>query len=112
MLILDIVARPGENIGIVGGSGSGKSTISSLLGGLYKTTGGEVLLDGININDLNSDFVRSVISIVGLTGSSHTGAAGAGALQRDHSLEHRLRVGGRLGRWLRGSTRRQNGWRR
>ena len=107
MLILDIVARPGENIGIVGGSGSGKSTISSLLGGLYKTTGGEVLLDGININDLNSDFVRSVISIVGLTGSSHTGAAGAGALQWDHSLEHR-----RLGRRLRGSTRRQNGWRR
>ncbi|KAK8791662.1 hypothetical protein WA588_001973 [Blastocystis sp. NMH] len=61
---VNIVARPGENIGIVGGSGSGKSTISSLLGGLYKTTGGEVLLDGININDLNSDFVRSVISIV------------------------------------------------
>ena len=106
------MAHPGENIGIVGGSGSGKSTISSLLGGLYKTTGGEVLLDGININDLNSDFVRSVISIVGLSRESHAGASGAGALQRNHSLQHHLRVGGRSGGRLRASTRRRSEWRR
>lgn len=63
---LDIVARPGENIGIVGGSGSGKSTISSLVGGLYSVSKGEILLDGVNINHLTGDFVRSVISIVRL----------------------------------------------
>lgn len=63
-MTLDIVAHPGENIGIVGGSGSGKSTISSLLGGLYKVSKGEILLDGVNVNDLAGDFVRSMISIV------------------------------------------------
>lgn len=62
--MIDIIAHPGENIGIVGGSGSGKSTISSLVGGLYKVTQGEVLLDGINLNNLAGDFIRSVISIV------------------------------------------------
>ena len=64
--MIDIVAHPGENIGIVGGSGSGKSTISSLVGGLYKVTQGEVLLDGINLNNLAGDFIRSVISIVSI----------------------------------------------
>ncbi|KNB44168.1 ATP-binding cassette sub-family b member mitochondrial [Blastocystis sp. subtype 4] len=57
---INIIAHPGENIGIVGGSGSGKSTISSLVGGLYKVTQGEVLLDGINLNNLAGDFIRSV----------------------------------------------------
>ena len=58
------MAHPGENIGIVGGSGSGKSTISSLIGGFYSVTNGEVLLDGVNVNDLTGDFIRSMVSIV------------------------------------------------
>ena len=58
------MARPGESIGIVGGSGSGKSTISSLLGGLYKSTQGEILLDGVNINCLKGEFIREIVSIV------------------------------------------------
>ncbi|OAO14904.1 ABC ATPase protein [Blastocystis sp. ATCC 50177/Nand II] len=61
---INIVAHPGENIGIVGGSGSGKSTISSLIGGFYSVTNGEVLLDGVNVNDLTGDFIRSMVSIV------------------------------------------------
>lgn len=48
----------------MGGSGSGKSTISSLVGGFYSVTSGEVLLDGVNVNDLTGDFIRSMISIV------------------------------------------------
>lgn len=48
----------------MGGSGSGKSTISALVGGFYSVTSGEVLLDGVNVNDLTGDFIRSMISIV------------------------------------------------
>ena len=48
----------------MGGSGSGKSTISSLVGGFYSVTSGEVLLDGVNVNDLTGDFIRSMVSIV------------------------------------------------
>ena len=48
----------------MGGSGSGKSTSSSLIGGFYSVTNGEVLLDGVNVNDLTGDFIRSMVSIV------------------------------------------------
>lgn len=89
----DLVAHPGENIGIVGGSGSGKSTISSLLGGLYKVSSGEVLLDGVNVNDLAGDFVRSVISIVmlGLWLLS-VGTSRACFILWNHSIEHHVRL--------------------
>jgi lipoprotein-releasing system ATP-binding protein len=40
----------GERVAIMGASGSGKSTLLHLLGGLEKASGGEVVLDGVNIN--------------------------------------------------------------
>lgn len=69
----------------MGGSGSGKSTISSLIGGFYSVTNGEVLLDGVNVNDLTGDFIRSMVSIV---------PQEPGAVFGDDSVEHHLRVGG------------------
>jgi len=44
----------GERVAIMGASGSGKSTLLHLLGGLEKASGGEVILDGVNINQVSA----------------------------------------------------------
>lgn len=53
-----------KTVAFVGKSGSGKSTILSLISRMYKVDGGEVLLDGVNINDLDEDSIRNNISLV------------------------------------------------
>ncbi|MFL6543123.1 MAG: ABC transporter ATP-binding protein [Chthoniobacterales bacterium] len=54
----------GETVALVGRSGSGKSTIVNLLLRFYDPTGGRVLLDGRDIRELDSEWLRSQIGIV------------------------------------------------
>ena len=54
----------GETIGIVGHTGAGKSTIVNLIMRLYDVTEGEILIDGNNVKDLSSKFIRDNIAIV------------------------------------------------
>lgn len=54
----------GEHIGLVGHTGSGKSTIANLILRLYDVTGGRILLDGQDVRDLSFDTLRRSISIV------------------------------------------------
>ena len=49
-----LTVNEGEFLGIVGHTGSGKSTLIQHLNGLLKPTSGEVLVDGLNINDKNA----------------------------------------------------------
>ncbi len=54
----------GELIGIVGSTGSGKSTLVSLIPRLYDANEGEVLIDGINVKDLSFTNLRDAIAMV------------------------------------------------
>lgn len=54
----------GETVGIIGGTGSGKSTVVNLLPRFYDATQGEVLLDGINVKDYSFDELRQKIGMV------------------------------------------------
>lgn len=55
---------PGETLAIVGHTGSGKTSIISLLNRLYPVTKGEIKIDGHNIADYDLDFLRSRIAVV------------------------------------------------
>jgi ATP-binding cassette subfamily B multidrug efflux pump len=50
---ISFVANPGETTAIVGSTGSGKSTLVNLLPRLYDATGGEVLVDGVSVRDMD-----------------------------------------------------------
>jgi putative ATP-binding cassette transporter len=56
--------RAGELVFIMGGNGSGKSTFMKVLAGLYVPDSGEVLLDGVPIDDSNREYYRSLITAV------------------------------------------------
>ena len=57
-------AKPGEVIGILGTTGSGKSTLVSLIPRLYDVTSGKVLIDGIDVRDIPQEQLRRRISYV------------------------------------------------
>lgn len=61
---LNIKAKKGQMIALVGGSGSGKSTIAKLLAGLYDVTSGEILFDGKKRKDIDRLVYRSSLSMV------------------------------------------------
>lgn len=54
----------GETIGIIGGTGSGKSTIANLLMRFYDVTGGEILYKGTSLKDISLKTLRTVFSAV------------------------------------------------
>ena len=56
--------EPGQTIGVIGGTGSGKSTLVNLISRLYDVNSGEVLLDGIHIKQYDTVSLRSRIGIV------------------------------------------------
>jgi ATP-binding cassette, subfamily B, bacterial len=61
---INLEVKSGEKIGLVGYSGAGKSTIVQLLMRYYKLSGGQILVDGKNINDYNLTELRKNIAIV------------------------------------------------
>lgn len=56
--------KAGEMVGIVGATGSGKTTLAQLIPRLYDPTKGEVLVGGVNLKDVNEKSLRSAVSFV------------------------------------------------
>ncbi|RAW03053.1 ABC transporter ATP-binding protein [Pseudochryseolinea flava] len=61
---ISFTIAPGESLAIIGTTGSGKSTVSSLVSRLYDTRGGEVLIDDLPIADYNLTSLRKQIGYV------------------------------------------------
>ena len=61
---INLTVEKGKTIALVGSSGAGKSTLADLVPRFHDVTGGEVLIDGINIRDYSLQSVRSQMSIV------------------------------------------------
>ncbi len=61
---LTLSVAPGETIGVIGGTGAGKSTLVNLIPRFYDVTEGELLLDGVNLRDYPFAQLRGQIGIV------------------------------------------------
>lgn len=60
----DFTIRSGETVGIIGGTGSAKTTLVSLIPRLYDVTEGEVLVSGHNVKDYTIEELRESVSMV------------------------------------------------
>lgn len=60
---INLTIKPGEHIGIIGRTGSGKSTFINLIGRMFDPTDGNILIDGINIKDLSFNELNRNVAI-------------------------------------------------
>ncbi|WP_300765623.1 ABC transporter ATP-binding protein [uncultured Bifidobacterium sp.] len=61
---VSFTARPGQTVAFIGSTGSGKSTLVNLVPRLYDVTGGQVLVDGVDVRDYDTESLRSRIGYV------------------------------------------------
>ncbi len=61
---VDFTLRSGDLVFITGGNGSGKSTLLKVLAGLYQPDSGEILLDGVRVDESNRDAYRALIAAI------------------------------------------------
>lgn len=61
---VNLLIRPGEKVGIIGRSGSGKSSLAKLLVGLYQPDSGSLLVDGVDVSQLDVSDLRHNIGYV------------------------------------------------
>lgn len=61
---INLTIEKGKTVALVGSSGAGKSTLADLVPRFHDVTGGEVLIDGVNIKDYSLSSIRNLMSIV------------------------------------------------
>ena len=74
---ISFTAEPGKTTAIIGGTGSGKSTLVSLIPRFYDVTEGEILMDGIDIRDISQHELRNHIGYVPQKGMLFSGTIGS-----------------------------------
>jgi len=61
---IDFAVRPGETVGVIGGTGSGKSSLVNLIPRFYDCEKGQVLVDGVDVREYRLDDLRGRIGVV------------------------------------------------
>lgn len=61
---IDLAVKKGETVGIIGGTGSGKTSLVNMIPRFYDASEGEVLINGQNVKDMELEKLRSLIGIV------------------------------------------------
>jgi ATP-binding cassette subfamily B protein len=61
---LNITLQPGERVALIGENGEGKTTVVKLLTRLYDPTGGQILLDGVDLRDYNIEDLHKEIGVI------------------------------------------------
>jgi len=61
---VSFTVKPGQTVAIVGQTGAGKTSLVKLVNRTYDTTGGQILVDGVDVRDWNLASLRSQISII------------------------------------------------
>ena len=83
---IEFTAKPGEVTAIIGSTGSGKSTVVNLLPRFYDVTGGEILVDGVNIKQVSQKDLRDIIGFVPQKGVLFSGTIESNIKYSDENM--------------------------
>ena len=94
---LDLELRPGETVALVGATGSGKTTLATLVPRLYDVTEGRVTLDGVDVRDLSLRELRAQVGVafedpILFSASVHENLVMGRPITSDTDLRRALRV--------------------
>jgi len=84
---ITFTAKPGETTAIIGSTGSGKSTIINLIPRFYDVTEGELLVDGVNVQDVAQKDLRNIIGLVPQKGVLFSGTIESNIKYSDKNME-------------------------
>lgn len=83
---INFTAKPGEVTALIGSTGSGKSTVVNLLPRFYDVTGGEILVDGVNIKEVSQKSLRNIIGFVPQKGVLFSGTIESNIKYSDENM--------------------------
>lgn len=94
---INFTAKPGETTAIIGSTGSGKSTVVNLLPRFYDVTGGELLIDGVNIKEVSQKELRDKIGFVPQKGILFSGTIASNIKYADEMMpEERMKEAAKI----------------